>query len=195
MFRDNGENAVTNLWSDGLTLLQSDGAQVIGNRFENNSDVSFICGGARGATFKDNQFLQSTQVAFAAFMLDNFNGGVSGDFTGTTASGFTIACTAQRCHFGVEIGPHAWYQSANTIGGTVTGVTVTGARQGLNVEGGGTAAAPVRVFGNSVTGSPASASFNCGTRATSDLNFSPDSFVDRAGDTTAATSVTWHGCP
>ncbi len=195
VFRDNGENAVKNMWSDGLTLLQSDGANVSGNRFENNSDVSFICGGARAATFKDNRLTQSTQVSFAGFMMDNFNGGTSGDFTGTTASGFVVDCTSLLCHFGIEIGPHPWYLSANTIGGTVTGMTVTGARQGLNVEGGGTSAAPVRVFGNDVTGSPTSATFNCGTRSTSNLNFSPDSFVDRAGDTTPATNVTWHGCP
>jgi hypothetical protein len=195
VFRDNGDNATMNMWSDGLTLLQSDSAVVTGNRFENNSDVSFICGGGTNATFKDNQFVQSTQTTFAAFMMDNFNGGTSGDFTGTTASNFTIDCTALHCHFGVEIGPHPWYQSANTIGGTVTAMTITGARQGLNVEGGGTAAAPVRVFGNSVTGSPASATFNCGTRSTSNQNFSPDSFVDRMGDASPATKVTWHSCP
>ncbi len=195
VFRDNGENAVMNMWSDGLTLLQSDGARVVGNRFENNSDVSFISGGARGATFQDNQFVQSTQVVFAAFMMDNFNSSTSGDFTGTTTSGSVIACNAQLCHFGIQIGPHPWYLSTNTIAGTVTGNTVTGARQGMNIEGGGTAAAPVRVFANAVSGSPASATFLCGTRATSNVNISPDSFVDRNGETAAVTARTWHDCP
>ena len=74
------------MWADGLTLLQSDRARVIGNRFENNSDVSFISGGERDAVFEDDTFQQATQTVFAGFMMDNFNGGTSGEFAGTVVS-------------------------------------------------------------------------------------------------------------
>ena len=194
-FTGNGDHSHRNMWADGLTLLLSDRARVIGNRFDDNSDVSFISGGARDAVFRDNTFHQTLQTTFAGFMMDNFNGGTSGEFAGTVVSGNQIDCTTRRCDFGIEIGPHAWYLSANTRGGTVTGNIVYGAKQGLNIEGGGTTAAPVRVFGNTVTGSGGTASFNCGSRTTSNVNISSDSRVDRNGETGAVTAVTWHGCP
>ncbi len=44
-----------------------------------------------------------------------------------------------------------WYESANTIGGTVSGNTVAGAAINLNVDGGGTADAPVVVTDNALS--------------------------------------------
>jgi hypothetical protein len=75
-------------------------------------------------------------------------------------------------------------------GGTVTGNSVADARQGINVEG----ASPLVLYGNTATGSPSSASFLCGRRATSNLNIY-HATVDRRGDTTPATARLWHDCP
>jgi hypothetical protein len=194
-FRDNGDNTTKNMWSDGLTLLQSDRAVVEGNLFQDNSDVDLICGGARDGSIRNNTIVQSRQVAFAGLMLDNFNGGTHGDFAGAAVQGNTVSCGASLCHFGIELGPHPWYLSANITGGTVTGNSVSDARQGINVEGAGTVASPLVLYSNPVAGNATSAQFLCGTKSCSALNISPDSVVDRNGDTSPATSWTWHGCP
>ena len=54
VFRENGSHAVTNMWSDGLTLLQSNGASVTASRFVDNSDVDLIFGGGTSATLANN---------------------------------------------------------------------------------------------------------------------------------------------
>jgi len=194
-FVDNGDHATTGLWADGLTIHEADDSTILGNTFFNNSDVALILGGGTNSIVNGNLIAQTTQAAFAGLMLDNFNGGTSGDFSGTIVTGAVIYCTAQLCDFGINLGPHAWYLSPNTIGGSVYGNTVYDAKICLNIDGAGTAAAPVAVFGNVLSGSPSSAEFNCGVRPTSIYNIGPDSVVDRRGDTTPTTTYEWHQCP
>ena len=157
--------------------------------------MALILGGGTSSIVSGNLITQSTQRAFAGLMLDNFNGGTSGDFSGTIVTGSVINCTTLLCDFGINLGPHAWYLSPNTIGGSVYGNTVTNGKICLNIDGAGTAAAPVVVFGNVLSGSPSSAEFNCGVRPTSIYNIGPDSVVDRRGDTTPVTTYEWHQCP
>jgi hypothetical protein len=198
VFRSNGQNALTGMWSDGLTIHFSDRATVHNNAFIDNSDVALILGGGRQAVVTNNHISQPGQVVFAGLMLDNFNNSALGDFTGAIVTGNTIDCSAARnCHFGINLGPHAWYQSANILGGDVHGNTVISARQGINVDGAGTAAVPLILYGNSVSNpAPGSASFNCGSHATSALNINTaDSVVNRNGDTAPMTAFSWHGCP
>lgn len=198
VIRSNGQNSATNMWADGITIHFSDRATVTDNLLVDNSDVGLILGGGRNAFVARNTIQQATQVAFAGLMLDNFNGGTHGDFTGTTVTQNTVSCGTQRwCHFGINLGPHPWYQPpSNILGGTVTGNTVTNARQGINVDGAGTVAAPLVLYNNSASGSPTSATFLCGTMATSNLNiYTAHSVVDRQGDTTPATNRIWHNCP
>ena len=197
VIRSNGQNSVQNMWSDGITVNYSDGVTVTDNLLVDNSDVALILGGARNGYVARNTIQQVTQLAFAGLMLDNFNGGTHGDFSGATVTQNTISCGAQRwCHFGINLGPHPWYLSTNILGGTVTGNTVTNARQGINVDGAGTVSAPLVLYNNPVSGSPTSAQFLCGTMATSNLNiYLADSVVNRNGDATAATNRQWHNCP
>ncbi len=198
LFLANGDHQTTGLWSDGLTLLQSNGASVTDNTFTDNSDVALILGGSTSANVLRNSIVQSGQGAFAGFSLDDFSGTATGDFTGTLVSQNTISCGASHlCDFGMNFGPRAWDMTAPNIkGGTVTGNTVTSAKQGINVAGAGTAASPLLLYGNSSSGSPAAAQFNCGQRSTSNLNISTtDSAVNRNGDMTFATNVPWNDCP
>ena len=193
VFFQNGDHNTKMMWADGLTLLSSNGAVVRGNRFVDNSDIDFISGGATNGVFDSNRVLHVLQASFGGLMLDNFNGGTSGDFSGAIVKGNTINCGAQLCDFGIELGPHAWYLSANILGGTITGNAVSGAKIQINAEGAGTSAKPVAVLGNVLGASPASAVFGCGqTRAATAFNVSPDSFVT-TNDGTA--KLTFHGCP
>ena len=193
VFYQNGDHTKNMMWSDGLTLLASNGASVHDNRFVDNSDIDFISGGATGATFQANSVEHVLQASFGGLMLDNFNGGTSGNFIGTVVKGNSINCGARQCDFGIELGPHAWYQSANIQGGSVTGNSVVGANIQINAEGAGTVANPVVVSGNQLGASPASAVFGCGqTRNATQFNVSPDSFVTTSDGTA---KMTFHGCP
>lgn len=192
-FRDNGDNARHMMWSDGLTLLRSDGAVVRNNEFIDNSDIGFISGGARGGVFVDNVVRQQRQLAFGGLMLDNFNGNTHGDFDGAELRGNQVDCTNQQCDYGIVVGPHAWYPSTNTRGGAVTGNLVRGARMGIVVSGGGTPDAPVALYGNDVAGSPSSARFQCGQRQSGNVVVAPDSYVDTRGEPVLRFAV--DGCP
>jgi hypothetical protein len=195
LFENNGDHNTKNMWSDGLTIHEANASLVADNIMRNNSDVDLILGGGVNVTVQNNLVEHTTQATFAGLMLDNFNGGTSGDFSGAKVSGNTVSCGNLLCDFGINLGPHAWYLSQNTIGGEVTGNTVTNGKIGLNIDGAGTAQKPVKVHANALSGSPATATFMCGARATSNFNIGPDAVVDLAGDTTPHTSYTWHGCP
>lgn len=194
-FRDNGENGRHMMWADGLTLLQSDGAVVRNNEFIDNSDIGFIAGGARGGVFIDNVVHQARQLAFGGLMLDNFNGYTHGDFDGARVSGNRVDCTQRQCDYGIVVGPHAWYPSANIRGGEVSGNTVLNAKMGMVVSGAGTADAPVVIFGNAISGSPSSATFLCGSRPSANYVISPDSVVDTRGDPSPFSRFAVTNCP
>jgi hypothetical protein len=192
-FAGNGDHGTQNMWSDGLTIHKSDGATVQGCRFLDNSDVGFISGGGVNAKYTGNVAMQLTQASFAAIMLDNFNSPALGDFTGAVLQGNTVVC-AVPCHFGIELGPHPWYQSPNIQGGSVTGNAVSGAFIEINAQGAGTVAKPTVITGNSLGPTPASASFLCGTvSGLSPLNVSAESHVDLQGG--AATGSISVPCP
>ncbi len=194
VFRENGAHGVANMWSDGLTISQSDSAVITGNRFVDNSDVDLITGGGTNSVISNNTIAHVTQAAFAGLMLDNFNGGTSGDFTGAQIESNTVTCGAQQCDFAIELGPHAWYLSPNTIGGTLRGNVAVGAKININVEGGGTDEAPLVLIDNVIGAAPAKAAFNCGMHDTTAFNVSPDSRVQVTGSMPTG-SVEFHICP
>jgi hypothetical protein len=193
VFAGNGDHATQNMWSDGLTIHKSDGAVVDSCRFVDNSDVGFISGGGINAKYTGNVAIQLEQATFAALMLDNFNNGALGNFTGAVMSGNTVVCAAP-CHFGIELGPHPWYPSPNIAGGTVTGNVVRGAYIGINAQGAGTAGAPTVITANDLGPTPETAAFQCGNvSGLSPLNVSAESIVDLKGG--AATGSISVPCP
>jgi hypothetical protein len=194
-FRENGDHLTMNMWSDGLTLTQSNGAQVTGCRFVDNSDVDLIFGGGTQAILQGNSISQTAQPSFAGLMLDNFNGTTSGDFTGTTVSGNSVDCGPQLCDFAIELGPHPWYLSANLIGGTVSGNAAFGGKFNIDAEGAGTPQAPMSVTQNTFGPAPASAMFLCGNQPTTAFNVSPDSNVDVGSGPQSTGSIQHHACP
>jgi hypothetical protein len=127
-------------------------------------------------------------------MLDNFNGHAPGDFEGAQVIENTIACNG-RCDYGIQVGPHPWYPSANIRGGTVAASSVDGARMGIDVDGAGTPDAPTTITGNQVGPAPASATFLCGTRPSSRFNVAPDAVVDLGAGPAPDTAMFVHDCP
>lgn len=133
IFASNGDSTV---FADGLTLLQSNNAQVTNNSFLENTDINFIFGGGTNATVYTNlvQNVLPSRFAFAGMMMDNFNGATSGNFTGATFGDNTINC--QRCSFAFNVGPHPWY-AGTVYGGTLWGNRIAGGHISLNVDGAG----------------------------------------------------------
>jgi parallel beta-helix repeat protein len=192
--RNNGNGVVRHLWADGLTLLQSNNAVVTNNLFANNSDVSFIMGGSTNSTVTGNTLMQTDRRVFAAFMLSNFRGSNTGDFTGTTIANNSIHCANELCDFGIQLGEHAWQVIGTVVGGTVRDNSVANALQPINIDGTGTSANPVTVYGNTVSGF-VPRSLSCGPGQTSEYNINTaDSVVNRNGETTTLTERQWHQC-
>lgn len=194
LVRDNGDHVTQFMWADGITITRTENTQVIANYFANNSDVDLILGSNANGLVRQNTIHHSTQDSFAGLMLDNFNDSAPGDFRGAQVIENTITCNG-RCDYGIQLGPHPWYHSSNIRGGTVSANSVDGARMGINVDGGGTAEAPITVSGNTVGPSPATATFLCGPRPSSRFNVSPDSVVSLGAGPAAETAMYVHDCP
>jgi len=193
VFRSNGNHA-DGRWSDGLTLLQGSGARVENCQFIDNTDVNFIIGSGVNARLTGNYIAMMEQYAFAGFMMDNFNGGMDGNFVGLLFAQNTVNCQTWQCDFAIELGPHPWYKSANIFGGTLTQNVVTGGGVNINVFGGGTAAYPISIYGNSLYNVPPTHQFQCGPKPGSVMNIAPDSIVNRNGETFPVTNIDYT-CP
>ncbi len=194
VIRNNGNGVINRLWADGLTLLKSNRATVSNNLFVNNSDVSLILGGSINSMVIGNTIQQNDRVVFAAFMLSNFRDTQPGIFTGTTIANNTISCGNNWCDFGIMLGHHPWKVSSNVVGGTVHNNSIANVWQPINIEGAGTSANPITVYGNSVTGFTVR-TVGCGLGQTSIYNINTaDSVVNRNGDSTAITQRQWHNC-
>jgi hypothetical protein len=194
LVRDNGDHTTRNMWADGITITNTQNAQVVANYFLDNSDVDLILGSNRGGAVTQNTIVHGRQDSFAGLMLDNFDGTAPGDFVDASVTANTIECSG-RCDYGIQLGPHPWYPSANIRGGTVAGNTVTGARMGIDADGAGTADAPITITGNDVGPTPASATFLCGTRPSARFNVAPDAVVDLAAGPPPDAAMTVHDCP
>lgn len=187
---NNGDHFTQNMWSDGLTLTNCPGLIVDSCQFSDNTDVDLIMG--NGPVTVTNNYVRHTACcpSFAAMMLDNFDSSTPGIFVGSMITANHILC-AGHCCFGIEVGPHPWYQSQNIAGGNVTGNEIMGAGVLINVDGAGTPANPTIIGPNDLRGAMGSFSCAplCGNRNQpgSFLNISPKSIVSTFGTQPAPT--------
>lgn len=202
IFSNNGDNSIAGAWSDGLTIGRTSGSTIINNLAIDNSDVGLIVGAAKNSLIQKNRVIQTNMRAFAAMMLNSMGGHApdSGDFTGATVSGNTITCAVNKCHIAFNIGDHAWDPSpslAPVVGGTIANNTISGGVLGLNIDGAGSAAAPVIFSGNVVGPRVNLPAVSCGanqpgTVVPSRFNIGPDARV--RGDTPGDTQQIIHNC-
>lgn len=194
-FASNGDHYTTNMWSDGLTLLQCRYGVLLDNYFQDNSDVNLILGCGTGSYVNGVSIMMQQAACYAGLMLDCFDGSTCGDYTNFGATNITIDCGAQRCDFGANFGPLPWYAAPNIVGGTVDGMSVIGGKQGVNVGGAGTAASPFGIANVTVGGEAiGQAQFNCGLHQTSAFNIDPAS-VASVVNVPAPTNFPWRDCP
>jgi hypothetical protein len=188
-------------WSDGLTINSGPRCTVRDCLFVDNSDINFILANAHGGHVSGNTIRMINNAAFGGIMMDNFNNPSYSNHSGLLVSNNTIDC-AQRCHYGIEVGPFPWYTAAPIFGGEVSGNRVGGAGFSINVDGAGVAHHAVRITHNQfvgqcvdgypcVSGKVVSPWGNC-----SHLNIAPNAVVDRGGDTAPmATHFAIRTCP
>jgi hypothetical protein len=83
------------------------------------------------------------------------------------------------------------------LGGEITGNLILNARQGINVDGAGTADAPLNLHDNPVLGWQAMPLWDCQQHATSAINIAPEPhahLVNRVQGSTPITSQLWDHC-
>ena len=202
IFLDNGDQSSYLMWADGLTCLTCDYSRIIGNIFQGNSDIDLILGSGVETKISSNRFIHDfSRKVFGALMLDNFNGGTSGNFTSLSAVQNTIDCSGSSCCYGIELGPHPWYAS-NPIGGgfVISGNTINGASVGINIDAAGYSLdSAVTLDSNAVSKQIPGSSFTCTwlcdkPQPSSTINVSPDSVVVYTSGVNKPTSARSYQC-
>lgn len=156
-FANNGSHTSTNMWADGLTYATASDSPAVastitGNKFIDNSDIGMLIASGKGATVSGNTITQTHVTAYGGLMLDNLNGARHGNFVGANISGNTITCAPGKCFYAMQLGPRPWYPSAPIVGGSVTNNTISGGFFGINIAAAGTAANPITVSNNAISG-------------------------------------------
>jgi hypothetical protein len=169
------------LWSDGVTIHDSNHAWVTGNLFVDNTDVQLIFGGCRSCTIENNRFRHSqasSSGSFAELMLQAWPS-TSGDYSGTVVRGNSIDCGAERrCGYGIMIGSAPWY-AGRMSGGSIASNDVANAMIGINIDA---LSGPVDVHGNVVRASGGRFLSDCGTKLWPPVNVGPTSRQFLHGD-------------
>ncbi len=142
----NGTHNSDFLWSDGLTVLQAQGANVTFNTFVDNTDVDLIFGGCTDCTITNNTIIHSNSFAQSSFAAAMFHAwpSTSGDYRNSNISDNSIDCGNYRCGFGFLIGAYPWY-AAPTQGGTYDNNRIRGAQIGLAINDATNAGNPVLI--------------------------------------------------
>jgi len=159
----NGNHMIRNMWSDGITIHDSELTMIKENTFKDNTDVQLILGGCKSCTVVNNIFIHSSyfnRSSFAEIMIHSWPD-TSGDYTGSIISGNSINCGSHRsCGYGIMIGSEPWYPS-RVFGGTVRRNRVTNALMAINID---KLTGPMNVGDNSVLESGGVASSDCGIK-------------------------------
>lgn len=175
----NGDHRPGDVWSDGITIHDGEGAVVRRNRFVDNTDVQLILGGCRRCRIENNQFRHTgafARASFAELMLQAFPS-TTGDYTGTVIAANDINCgIARLCGYGIMIGANPWKEGENPhypgamFGGTISNNRVSNAMIGINID---SPTGPVRLNDNRVNTSGGRFKSDCGEKMWPSVNIAP----------------------
>jgi hypothetical protein len=175
----NGDHRPGGLWSDGITIHNSENSLVRRNIFVDNTDVQLIFGGCVHCQVEGNKFYHTgpfARASFAELMLHAFPN-TSGDYQGTLVTDNHIDCgKARRCGYGIMIGTNPWRSAEQSqrqpemFGGTITRNTVVNALIGIDIDA---PTGPVQIYGNEVALSGGVSRSDCGTRKWPPVNVAP----------------------
>jgi len=175
----NGDHRPGDIWTDGITIHDSEDTVVRRNTFVDNTDVQLILGGCRRCRIEDNVFRHSgdfSKASFAELMLQAFPS-TSGDYTGTIVTRNRIDCGKKHsCGYGIMIGANPWKAGENPrypgamFGGTITKNRIANALIGINID---SPTGPVSIYGNDVVSSGGRFRSDCGTKDWPSVNVAP----------------------
>lgn len=196
-FAYNGRHEIKGLWSDGLTVHDSANSLIVDNKFVDNTDIDLVLGGCQNCVIQNNRITHSESYqasSFAAFHIQSWPNGTSGNYTQSDISGNFIDCgPKRRCGFGLYVGGEAWYPST-VFGGSIHDNFVTRAQLGVNVD---KTTGTVEFYNNRATDSGGGTQAQCGFRQTGNYNIAPGSQLDRKKDSVPSSSYTrdqWEKC-
>ena len=152
-FAYNGVHTTQNLWSDGLTVHDSENGTYDDNTFIDNTDIDLIFGGCKGCKIRHNTVVHTSDPAggaFAAIMIQKWPS-TSGCYEGVDISGNAVDCGPLRaCGSGLYIGSESWYpetpygtMTEGQTSGLITGNTVVNAMNAVYI-----AARGLAIYGN-----------------------------------------------
>lgn len=177
----NGDHRPGELWTDGVTIHDSEAAVVRRNVFVDNTDVQLILGGCRSCRIENNQFRHSgpfSKASFAELMLHSWPN-TSGNYAGTVVRGNRIDCGPERrCGYGIMVGAAPWYEGRMS-GGKITGNEVRNAMIAINIDA---LSGPVEIHDNQVRSSGGRYQSDCGVRDWPAVNIAPRSVARVRGD-------------
>jgi hypothetical protein len=177
----NGDHNPGEVWSDGLTIHETDHASVEGNLFIDNTDVQLILGGCRHCGIENNRFRHSgsfSSASFAELMLQAWPN-TSGDYAGTMVRGNSIDCgDHRRCAYGLMVGSAPWYEG-RTAGAVITRNAVFNAMIAIDIDG---LSGPAEIHGNVVRNSGGRFASDCGSKDWPAVNVAPASRQYVRGD-------------
>lgn len=189
----NGSHDVNQMWADGITIHDANGAHIERNYFRDNTDVQLVFGGCRHCVVKGNTFRHSAafeHASFAELMLHAWPN-TSGDFTASITSLNNIDCNkARRCGFGIMIGGEPWYPS-RASGGTVSKNRITNTLLALNVD---RLTGPMTITDNVISRSGGIANSDCGRISWPAANISPSSLSVVHSDIKGFASISTSKC-
>ena len=177
-FVNNGIHNISNLWSDGMTILNTSNANILNDVFIDNTDVDLIFGACLNCNISQNRVIHSAEFAsssYAAMMFQAWPGG-SGDYSGSVIQDNFIDCGNFRCGYGLLIGSLPWYQ-ASAMGGLYLNNTIQGAQVGLLINDATDSAKPVLIGPNNVSSSPYNFLSSSGMRTGLKLGISSSSLA------------------
>ena len=153
-FAYNGVHTTQNMWSDGLTVHDSENGTFTDNAFIDNTDIDLIFGGCRGCAIMGNTVTHTSDPAggaFAAIMIQKWPS-TSGCYENVDISGNEGGLrTAEELRLGaLQSARRSWYPETpygtltdGQTSGLITGNTVVNAMNALYI-----AARGLAIYGN-----------------------------------------------
>lgn len=132
---NNGDEAPSGSWADGMTLVSCVNSYVHNNYILNSTDVGLVVFSGQGCTIRFNEIEQLDAYAFAAVKIgDTF--GQTADLAGSVTKDNVIFANENKASFGLLVGHHPWSTSGNIAdAGEVSYNEVEGAMANLVVDG------------------------------------------------------------
>lgn len=131
---DNGNEAPSGPWADGITLQRCDGGHLHDSWIEENSDVGLMFFRGTNCLIDNNRIRQLSRKAFSAFSIGSDH--ENSDFTGSVVEGNTVEVGFDKSPTGINIGPHIANPSVVvTNAGTIRNNVISGAVVNLAVDG------------------------------------------------------------